>query len=213
VAIEQFYEAGPECRIDPGAQVGLKYKPDCGPAIFGAHAHVRSGSVIYGDVRAGDHFETGHHVLVRAETTMGDHVMLGTNVVIDGQVSLGSFIKIEANCYIPTHCCFGSRVFLGPGVTILNDRYPLRMRDRYRPEGCVVEDNATIGGGVVLLPGVRIGKGSFIAAGAVVTKDVPPERLVVGVPGRIRALPEGLREPNTALSWQPFIAGWRRGAP
>jgi acetyltransferase-like isoleucine patch superfamily enzyme len=203
--LEQFYQAGPDFQIQPGAQAGLKYKDGCGPAIFGAHARIRSGTVIYADVRTGDHFQTGHHVMVRADTVLGDHVMLGTNVVIDGQVTIGSFVKIESNCYIPTDCTFGSRVFLGPGVTILNDRYPLRKRDAYKPEGCTVADNVTIGGGVVLLPGVSISEGSFIAAGAVVTTDVPPGKLVVGVPGRIRDLPDDLREPNTALSWRAYL--------
>lgn len=202
---EQFYEAGPNCQLQPGAQVGLRYREGCGPAVLGAHAVIRSGTVIYGDVTIGDHFQTGHHVLVRADTVIGDHVMLGTNTVIDGQVRIGSFVKIESNCYIPTHCTFGSRVFLGPGVTILNDRYPLRRRESYRPEGCVIEDNVTVGGGVVLLPGVHIGAGSFIAAGAVVTKDVPGGKLVVGVPGRIRPLPAELQEPNKAGSWKEHL--------
>jgi acetyltransferase-like isoleucine patch superfamily enzyme len=203
---EQFFRAGADCEIQPGAQLGLKYKADCGPACLGAHARIRSGTVIYGDVTAGDHFQTGHHVLIRADTVIGDHVVVGTNTVIEGQVRIGSFVKIEANCFIPTHCTFGDRVFLGPGVTILNDRYPLRMRDNYRPEGCVLEDNVTIGGAVVLLPGVRVGAGSFIAAGAVVTKEVPPGRLVVGVPGEIRPLPEELREANMALSWAGHLS-------
>jgi acetyltransferase-like isoleucine patch superfamily enzyme len=202
---EHYYRAAEDCELQPGAQVGLRYKEGCGPAVFGAHARIRSGTVIYGDVTAGDHFQTGHHVLVRADTIVGDHVTLGTNVVIDGQVRIGSFVKIESNCYIPTHCTFGSRVFLGPGVTILNDRYPLRQRATYQPEGCVIEDNVTIGGGVVLLPGVRIGAGSFVAAGAVVTKDIPSGKLVVGVPGQVRPLPEHLDEPNMALSWQGYL--------
>ena len=202
---EHFYRAGRDCQLQPGAQVGLKYKEGCGPAVFGAHAVIRSGTVIYGDVTAGDHFQTGHHVLVRADTVIGDHVLLGTNTVIDGQVRIGSFVRIESNCYIPTHCTLGSRIFLGPGVTILNDRYPLRRRASYRPEGCVIDDNVTVGGGVVLLPGVHIGPGSFIAAGAVVTKNVPAGKLVVGVPGRIRPLPEELREPNTAAAWKAYL--------
>jgi acetyltransferase-like isoleucine patch superfamily enzyme len=202
---DQFFRAGEDCEIQPGAQVGLRYKEGCGPACFGAHARIRSGSVIYGDVTAGDRFETGHHVLVRADTVIGDHVLVGTNTVIEGQVRIGSFVKIEADCFIPTHCVFGDRIFLGPRVTILNDRYPLRMRDTYRPEGCVLEDDVTIGGAAVLLPGVKIGRGSFVAAGAVVTRDVPPGRLVVGVPGAVRPLPEKLREPNMALSWKRFL--------
>lgn len=202
---EHYYSAGEDCEVQPGAQLGLRYKDGCGPARFGAYARIRSGTIVYGDVTAGDHFQTGHHVLIRADTIIGDHVVVGTNSVIEGQVRIGSFVKIEANCFIPTHCILGNRVFLGPGVTILNDRYPLRQRETYRPEGCVIEDNATIGGGVVLLPGVRIGEGSFVAAGAVVTKSVPPGKLVIGVPGRIQPLTESLAEPNMALSWRNHL--------
>lgn len=200
-----FYRAGIDCEVQPGAQVGLRYREGCGPAVLGAHARIRSGAVIYGDVSAGDYFETGHHVLIRAETKIGDHVVVGSSTVIEGQVTIGDFVKIEANCFIPTHCTLGSRVFLGPGVVILNDRYPLKQREAYRPEGCTIDDDATIGGGAVLLPGVRIGAGSFVAAGAVVVRDAPPDRLVVGVPGKIRPLPKGLREPNIALSWKPHL--------
>jgi acetyltransferase-like isoleucine patch superfamily enzyme len=202
---EQFYEAGEDCQIQDGAQVGLKYKDGCGPVRLGAHARIRSGTVIYGDVTAGDHFQTGHHAMIRAETEIGHHVVVGTNVVIEGLVTIGSFVKIEANCFIPTHCTIGTRVFLGPGVTVTNDRYPLRLRDSYVPEGCILEDDVTIGGAVVLCPGVRVGARSFVAAGAVVTKDVPPDSLVIGVPGEIRPLPDKLRERNMALSWRKYI--------
>jgi len=80
----------------------------------------------------------------------------------------------------------------------------LRLRDSYQAKGPVIEGNVTIGGGVVLCPNVRIGKGSFIAAGSVVTKDVPENSLVKGNPGRVSALPEKLQEQNMALSWRKF---------
>ncbi len=203
---EHYMEAGADCEVQPGAQIGLKYKSDCGPVRLGAHARIRSGTIIYADVAAGEHFQTGHHAMIRAQTTIGDHVVVGTNTVIEGLVTIGSFVKIEANCFIPTHCTIGNRVFMGPGITVTNDRYPLKLRDEYVPEGCVLEDNVTIGGGVVLCPGVRIGAGSFVAAGAVVTRDVPPNSLVVGVPGVIKPLPERLREPNMALSWRKYLS-------
>lgn len=203
---DSFAEMAEGCVVQADCIVGLKYRADCSPVRLGRGAHLRAGTIIYGDVTVGEDFQTGHHVTVREKTVAGDHVVIGTNTVVNGSVSIGNFVKIESNCYIPTHCVFGSRIFLGPGVTILNDRYPLRRRDEYRPEGCTVEDNVTIGGGVVLLPGVRIGAGSFIAAGAVVTKEVPPATLVIGVPGRHKKLPEELNEPNTALSWRAYIS-------
>ena len=193
---EQFYQAGPDCQLQPGAQVGLKYREGCRPVVCGAHARIRSGTIIYADVTIGDFFETGHHALIRADTVIGDHVTIGSNVVVEGQVRIGNFVKIESNCFIPTHCRLGDRIFLGPSVTILNDRYPLRMREEYRPEGCVIENNATIGGGVVLLPGIRIGAGSFLAAGAVVTKDVPRPRWSSAFQARSERCPSACVRPT-----------------
>ena len=67
--------------------------------------------------------------------------------------------------------------------------------------GPVLEDSVTIGAGAVVLPGVRVGKGSIVAAGAVVTRDVPEWSIVRGVPGRAEPLPEELRHENRAKSW------------
>lgn len=204
-AIATNFTAGEDCRIMPGSVVGLVYRSGCNPARLGAGCVIRAGSMIYGDVTAGDDLQTGHHVLIREGTVIGDHVVIGTNTVIDGSVTIGSFVKIESNCYIPTHVTIGSRVFLGPGVVLTNDRYPLKMRAQYRPEGPVIEDGVTLGGGVVVCPGVTIGAGSFIAAGAVVTADVAPGSLVKGVPGRASPLPDKLRERNLALSWMKYL--------
>jgi len=192
---------GPDCEIQYGARVGLRYRPESGPARIGAGARIRSGSVIYGDVEIGRNFQTGHNAVIREFTSIGDHVVVGTGTVVDGRVRIGDFVKIESNCYIPTHVVIGNRIFLGPNSVLTNDRYPLKQRDKYRPEGPVLEDGVTLGAGVVVCPGVRIGADSFVAAGAVVTKDVPAECLVVGNPGRIRDLPRKLRERNMALSW------------
>lgn len=205
-AIEGHYaELGGDVVIQPGATVGLRYRDGCEPTRTGDHVIVRSGSVIYADVRVGSHFMTGHNVLIRGETTIGDHVTVGTNTVIDGVVTIGDFVKIESNCYVPTHVRIGSRVFFGPGVVLTNDKIPLKDRDSYRPDGPVIEDGATLGAGVIVLPGVTVGAGSFVAAGAVVTRDVPPCSLVKGVPGRCEDLPAELLELNTALSWREYL--------
>ena len=202
---EHYLSAGADADIQPGCIVGLEYCEDCRPAVLGAGARIRAGTIIYADVQAGDGFQTGHHAMIRENTLIGDHVVIGTNTVIDGNVTIGSFVKIESSCYIPTHTRIGSRVFLGPNVTLTNDRYPLKMRNAYRPEGPVIEDGVTLGAGCVVCPGVRIGAGCFVAAGAVVTADVPPRQLIKGVPGRYEPLPEKLDEPNMALSWRGLI--------
>lgn len=199
---------GEGCRIEEGAVVGHLYRKDFSPARIGPGSTVRRGTIIYTDVTTGRNFQTGHNVLVRGHTEIGDHVVIGTNTVVDGQVRIGSFVKLASCCYIPTHVTIGTRVFIGPGVTLTNDRLPLKRRDDYErdgPAGPVIEDLVTIGGGVTVCPGVTIGRGSFIAAGAVVTRDVPPYSLVKGVPGVAEPAPETLREDNMALSWRGHL--------
>lgn len=188
-------------RIDPDARVGVVYRDDCGPTEIGPDSIVRSFSVIYGDVRIGRNFKCGHHVLVRERTTIGDDVTVGTSTTIDGQVEIGSCVKLESQVYIPTHTRIGNYVFIGPGAVFTNDRYPLRLRDDYVPSGPIIEDSVTIGARAVVLPGVRVGTGSMVAAGAVVTRDVPAWSLVVGVPGHITPLPDKLRHENRAMRW------------
>lgn len=202
---EAFFDGGKDCQIQTGCVVGLKYREGCQPARLGEKCSIRTGTIIYADVQVGDYFQTGHHVMIREKTVIGNHVVVGTNTVIDGQVTIGDFVKIESNCYIPTHVTIGNRVFLGPNVTLANDRYPLKMRERYVPEGPILEDGVTLGAGSVVCPGVRIGRDAFVAAGAVVTKDVPPGTLVIGVPGRFSPLPDKLKERNMALSWMKYL--------
>ena len=199
---EPYVDSATDAEIQPGCIIGLEYREGCRAVMMGIGARIRSGSIIYADVQIGDRFQTGHHAMIRENTVIGDQVVVGTNTVIDGNVTIGSFVKIESGCYIPTHTHIGNRVFLGPNVTLTNDRYPLKMREQYRPEGPVIEDGVTLGAGVVVCPGVRIGDGSFVAAGSVVTSDVPSGQLVKGVPGRCEPLPEKLRERNLALSWR-----------
>lgn len=193
--------------VHSSAIVGLVYRDDCGETVIGKNSVVRSGTIIYADVKAGDNFQTGHNALVREKTKMGRYVLIGTGTVIDGNVDIADFVKIESNCYICTHVIIGTRVFIGPNVVLINDKYPLKMRDKYKPQGPYIDDFVTIGAGSVILPDIKIGKGSFIAAGSVVTKDVPPMTLVRGNPGRFEELPEHLTEKNIALNWRNIIHG------
>ena len=194
-------ELGGDCKLQDNVVVGLEYAAGCGPAVIGDRAQIRWGTVIYGDTRIGDDFKTGHSAMIREKTTIGNRVVIGTNTVVDGNVTIGDDVKIESSVYIPTHATIGSQVFIGPGAVLTNDKYPQRLRDQYVPTGPVLEDSVTVGANATILPGVRIGEGSMIAAGSVVTKDMPPWSLVVGVPARAEPLPEKLRERNRAKRW------------
>ena len=196
-----YAKIGKKVRIKDNVVIGLKYSDDCKEVILGDNVTIREGSIIYADVVIGSNFKTGHNILIREKTVIGSNIVIGSNTVIDGTVEIGSYVKIETGVYIPTHTKIGSHVFIGPCVVMTNDRYPQRLRDQYKPEGAIIGDGVSIGANSTLLPGVRIGEGSFIAAGSVVTKDIPPWSLIMGVPGKIKPLPDKLKERNRAIRW------------
>lgn len=187
-------EIGPGADVDETAVVGYEHDPDAGPTVIGAEARIRAGTRIYRDVEIGDGLVTGHDVLVRERTEIGDSVVLGTKTVIDGTCSVGSHVSFQTGVYVPTHTTIGSHVFIGPRAVLTNDMYPVRVP--YDPAGPILEDDVSIGANATVLPGVTVGEGSFVAAGAVVTADVPAETLAVGAPAAHRSLPAELQGGN-----------------
>ena len=182
--------------IEPGAVVGFRYHPDCGPARIGKYSILRRGTIIYGDVELGDYFQSGHNAVIRAKVRVGDYCTLCNGSTLEGGIRMGTGVRLMSHVYVPSRTWFGDYVFVGPGVIFLNSTYPGRLPDIPTPRGATIEDNVMIGGGCTILPEVTIGACSFIAAGAVVACDVPPRSLVKGCPGRIEPLPEQLDKPN-----------------
>ncbi len=199
--MKYFAVLGENCLVQENVIIGLKYREGCRAAKIGGNATIRALSVIYADVVIGDNFTTGHGIVIRENTRIGNRIVIGSGTVIDGNVEIGDRVKIESQAYIPTHTKIGSDVFIGPNVVLTNDRYPQRMRAQYEPLGPVIEDGVSIGANSTIMPGVRIGEGSFIAAGSVVTRDVPAWSLVKGTAGRAYPLPEKLKERNRAKKW------------
>lgn len=165
--------------------------PGC---TIGPNSIIRAGSTIFSSVQTGRNFKTGHNVMIRENTQIGDNVLIGTNVIVDGNVKIGNNVSIQGNVYIPTNVVIEDNVFIGPCAVLANDKYPIRKK--YELKGPVLRKGASIGANATLLPGVEIGEGAMVAGGALVTKDVPPWKLAIGVPARINELPEDLKELN-----------------
>jgi acetyltransferase-like isoleucine patch superfamily enzyme len=163
-------------------------------SVIGDNAFIRAGTTIFINVKAGNNFRTGHNAMIRENTTIGDNVLVGTNVIIDGTVTIGSNVSIQGNVYIPTHVTIEDKVFIGPCAVLANDKYPIR--GEYNPEGPVIRKGASIGANATLVPGIEIGEGAMVAAGALVTKDVPAWKLAIGCPAKIIDLPEKLETLN-----------------
>lgn len=122
----------------------------------------------------------------------GRDVNIEQGAVFSPKVSLGDRSGIGVNARIYGACEIGRCVMMGEGVTIITrnhrtDRTDLPMMDQGFEEErpVVIEDDVWIGDRVMILPGVRVGSGSILAAGAVVTKDVPPFSVAAGVPARV----------------------------
>jgi acetyltransferase-like isoleucine patch superfamily enzyme len=134
---------------------------------------------------------------------IGDNTRIWQYVVILRGAKIGSECNICSHCFIENDVVIGDRVtvkngvslydglrisndvFIGPNVTFTNDKYPKSHNTTYTCMQTFIEDGVSIGGGAVILPGIRIGAGAMVGAGAVVTKDVPPGATVVGNPAKI----------------------------
>ncbi|MDS0258505.1 N-acetyltransferase [Haloarcula sp. S1CR25-12] len=186
-------QIGEGCRIAESADI-LPPEGGQSPARIGSDSVVRAGSIIYPDVVAGDRLQTGHHAVVREETTVGHDCVVGSQVVVDGRSDIGDEVSMQTGAYVPSETTIRDRVFLGPRAVLTNDPYPLRQGADLA--GPVLEDDVTVGANATVLPGVTVGERSFVAAGAVVTEDVPPSTLAIGTPAKHRPLPEKLAVAN-----------------
>lgn len=182
--------------VDPSAIVGYAYADDAGPTVVGDDARIRAHTIVYGDVTVGDGLTTGHRALIREHTTLGDDVLVGTGVVVDGTVDIGSHVSLQSGVYVPPASVIADHVFAGPGAVLTNDPHPLRADVELA--GPTLERGVSVGANATILPDVTIGERSFVAAGAVVTRDVPPDTLAVGTPATHRDLPDVLEGGNAS---------------
>ena len=132
--------------------------------------------------KIGDNVQIWHFSYVGDNVEIGDNVKIGSLVHIDYDVKIGKNCKIEGSAYIPPLSRIGENVFIGPGATLTNDPYPMCNK----MIGVIIEDNAVIGARAVIKAGVTVGKNSVVAMGAVVTKNVPENSVVIGSPATIR---------------------------
>ena len=156
------------------------YDAASGGSKIGINCIIRSGTIIYEMAELGDRVRTGHNVLIREGSTVGDDSLVGSSSKLDGTVKVGKAVIIQSNAYLPHLTVIEDSVFVAPNVCFTNDPYP----QSERLIGIIVERNALICANATLLAGVRIGKNAVVGAGAVVTKDVAPESIVVGNPAR-----------------------------
>ena len=151
---------------------------------------------IASDVKLGERVVIHHPDLVNLYgCSIGDETRIGAFVEIQKNAGIGAHCKISSHTFICEGITIQDEVFIGHGVMFINDRYPRATIDGrtqtdtdWRVIPTLVKRGASIGSGAVILCGVTIGERALIGAGAVVTRDVPDDAVVAGVPARL-ALP------------------------
>jgi len=118
---------------------------------------------------------------VRENCTIKRGTQIGSFVYIDPEVIIGSFSVVQNHVSIFKGVTINNRCFIGPGVMFTNDLHPKANNKNWELLETIVEDDVSIGANATILPGITIGMAAMIGAGAVVTKDVPAGRTVVGV--------------------------------
>jgi len=152
--------------------------------IIGHNYTIRSGTVIYRGVAIGDNFQTGYNVLIRERNLIGKNVSIGTNSTIEPGNKIGNNVRIHSGCFLE-NVTLERGCFIGSGVVFTDDLHPVCPRYEECVGGAYVEENVSIGANSTILPGVRIGKNSLIAAGTLVHKDVPANVVFGGNPGKV----------------------------
>jgi acetyltransferase-like isoleucine patch superfamily enzyme len=171
------------------------------PLEVGRGTHIGTHAVVYAGTRIGADGFLADGAQVRERCRIGDGVVVGHHATIENDSVIGDRVKLQTGAYVTARSTVGDDVFIAPNVTTTNDRYLARTEARHAAQdGAHIERGARIGAGAVLLPGIHVGQEAVVAAGAVVTRDVPPYRVVMGVPAReVRDTPaDQILYPNAA---------------
>jgi acetyltransferase-like isoleucine patch superfamily enzyme len=194
VVIESGVTIADGVEIFPGAYIGKTPKGAGSLAralrfeqrlSIGAHTSIGPGAVVYYDVEIGAHTLIGDGASIREQCRIGSCSVVGRHVTINYEVTIGDRTKIMDHSWLAGNMVIGSDVFISGGVLTTNDN--TMGRNGYQEGKMVgphIEDHVLIGVGAMLLPGVTVGKGAIVGAGAVVTKNVEPGTIVMGLPAR-----------------------------
>jgi len=186
---------GNDVRIDDHATLGklpmkaansaTTKEQELPPLAVGDLCIVGTGVVLYRGAAIDGKVLMADLCTVRENVTIGRGTIVGRGVTVENFCTVGRYCKLESECYITAYSTLEDRVFVAPGVVTSNDNYVGRTAERFKHfKGVTVKKGGRIGAGSVILPGVVIGEDALVAAGSVVTRDVPPRTVVMGSPAK-----------------------------
>jgi acetyltransferase-like isoleucine patch superfamily enzyme len=156
------------------------------PTVVGAGTVISTGAVVFAGSELGAGCIVGDQACVRERVRLADDVVVGRGSLVENDTTIGALTKIQADAYITAYSTLEDNVFIAPCVVTTNDNFMGRTEKRHElVKGPTIRRGARVGGGAILCPGVEIGEEAFVGAGAVVIRDVPARKLVVGNPARV----------------------------
>lgn len=198
VKFEKDIKIHPDAEIGEGTQIGsgsVLYNCKIGKNVkIGSGCIIGNNTLIEDNVVLGDGTKIWHNAHIRNTAKLGKDCIVGDCVFIDSDVVIGNECKFQNGVLIYHGVKIGNGVFFGPNSLTTNDLHPrarkpsggLRGSEDWSVGTITVKDDASIGAGVVLVAkNITLGKASMVGSGAVVVKDVPDYKVVVGNPGKI----------------------------
>lgn len=194
VVIEEGVTIEDRVTIFPGAYIGkvptvpagiIRKRPstELRQTRIGAGTIIGANVVVYAGNQIGRETLFGDGVTLREDGVIGEMCVIGCNATLQNGVRIGNRVRVVDLSHVTTQTEIGDGVFWSVGVLSMNDNAMGRGGEHQPP---IVETGAKIGGAAVLLPGVRIGAGATVGAGAVVTRSVEPGTTVMGIPAKPR---------------------------
>ena len=174
-------------RIPKGAKaVARKVDSEYKKVTIGNGTVISPHVVIYTDVKIGEGTLIGDGASIREGCTVGNRCIISRLVSVNYNTKIGNKTKIMDNSHITGNMTIGNNVFISVLVSTTNDNnIGSESYDENKVLGPTIEDNVMIGAGANILPGVKIGKGTTIGAGSVVTKNIEANKLAIGIPARV----------------------------
>jgi len=165
---------------------------DYGACSIADDVQIGCGCVLYAGVTVGRQVMVADLATVREAVTIGEQSIIGRGVAIENRCTIGKRCKLETNAYITAYSELEDDVFIAPMVATSNDNYMARGNERFKHfKGVTVKRGGRIGVNATILPGRMVGEQGVVAAGSVVTHDVPARVIVVGNPAHVfRDVPE-----------------------
>ena len=187
--IEAQSVLGKRPRLRPGSSAAAGGEP--GTLVLREGVTVCCGAVVYGGASIGAGAILGDQCQIRERAVVGPGSVVGRASCVDFDARVGAGVLIQTGVYVTGGTVVEDHVFLGPGVQMTNDHAMGRHPRGEALRGPVLRRACRIGGGAILLPGVEVGEEAFVAAGALVTRDVAARDVVMGVPARVvRRVPD-----------------------